>query len=109
MYTTKSTSYHTTALFKRFRLLPVIHSFDQRRANAGQKTNKSWMKCSNGLDTTQLFGEQMKSRMEIDYSLGLFLFISYAKKVCFDPSFTCTDRQKPSDSMSAVRNSRSIL
>ena len=38
------------------------HSFDQRRTNVGQKSNKSWIRCSNGFDTTQRF--QNKGKVE---------------------------------------------
>ena len=31
------------------------HSFAQCQTNVMQKSNKSWMKCSNGFNTTQLF------------------------------------------------------
>ena len=31
----------------------------------GQKSNKSWMKCSNGFDVTHLFLEQRNSCVEV--------------------------------------------
>ena len=40
------------------------HSFNQHQANVGQKSNKSWMNCSNGFNMTQLFWEQRKRHME---------------------------------------------
>ena len=40
----------------------VQHSFDQRRRNVGQKSNKSWIKCSNGFGTIQLFREPEKEK-----------------------------------------------
>lgn len=50
--------------FKRLLPLPDIHSTSVERRRA-KVTNKSWMKCSNRFDPTQLLLEKKESRMKL--------------------------------------------